>query len=194
VPKANVIGKINSAYPIFKTMMIPERLGTAAMTIGSARPALEIATEYTTKRKAFGTTINNFQGVNFQVAEAAMLLDACRSIIYTTSCAVDQKADPNTVRRMVSESKKFVTEACQKVAHNSMQVMGGIGYTNVYPIERIVRDLRLATIWTGSNEVMSMIIANEWYREHFKNKQSISFRDYENDALEADAPDEKIFE
>ncbi len=194
VPKENVLGKINGAYPVFKTMMIPERLGTAAMTIGSARPALEIATEYTTKRKAFGKTINHFQGVNFQIAEAAMLLDACRSMIYTTSCAVDNNADSKTVRRMVSESKKFVTEACQKVAHNSMQVMGGIGYTNVYPIERIVRDLRLATIWTGSNEVMSMIIANEWYQEHFRNKQTTSLRNYENDALESDAPDEKIFE
>jgi len=60
-----------------------------------------------------------------------MLLDACRSIIYTTACAVDKNADLKTVRRMVSESKKFVTEACQKVAHNAMQVMGGIGYTNI---------------------------------------------------------------
>jgi alkylation response protein AidB-like acyl-CoA dehydrogenase len=194
VPKENVIGEINGAYPVFKTMMIPERLGTAAMTIGSARPALDIATNYTTKRKAFGTTINNFQGVNFQVAEAAMLIDACRSIIYTTACAVDNQADAKTIRRLVSESKKFVTEACQKVANNAMQVMGGIGYTNVYPIERIVRDLRLATIWTGSSEVMSLIIANEWYQEHLKNKQTLSCRNYENDALEADAPDEKIFE
>ena len=194
VPKENIVGTLNGAYPVFKTMMIPERLGTAAMTIGSARPALDVATEYTTKRKAFGTTINHFQGVSFQVAEAAMLLDACRSIIYTTSCAVDNNADPQKIRRMVSESKKFVTEACQKVAHNAMQVMGGIGYTNVYPIERIVRDLRLATIWTGSNEVMSMIIANEWYQEYAKNKQTRLLRNYEADALEADAPDEKIFE
>lgn len=194
VPKENVVGKINGAYPVFKTMMIPERLGTAAMTIGSARPALEVATAYTTKRKAFGTTINNFQGVNFQIAESAMLLDVCRSIIYTTARAVDCQADSNVVRRMVSESKKFVTEACQKVAHNSMQVMGGIGYTNVYPIERIVRDLRLATIWTGSNEVMSMIIANEWYRQYMQIRESMNFRDFENDASESDAPDEKIFE
>lgn len=194
VPKENVVGKINAAYPVFKTMMIPERLGTAAMTIGSARPSLDVATEYTTRRKAFGTTINNFQGVSFQIAEAAMLLDVCRSMIYTTAQAVDHQADPNHVRRMVSESKKFVTEACQKVAYHAMQVMGGIGYTNVYPIERIVRDLRLATIWTGSNEVMSMIIANEWYREHIQNKKAISLRNHENDATESDAPDEKIFE
>jgi butyryl-CoA dehydrogenase len=194
VLKKNIVGKLNSAYAVFKTMMIPERLGTAAMTIGSARPALEIATEYTTRRKAFGTTIANFQGVNFQVAEAAMLMDACRSVIYTTAHAVDQNIDSNLIRRMVSQSKKFVTESCQKVAHNAMQVMGGIGYTNIYPIERIVRDLRLATIWTGSNEIMSMIIANEWYREHLNNKKLPQTRNYEADAIEADAPDEKIFE
>ncbi len=87
VPKANIIGKQNDAYAVFNTMMIPERLGTASMPIGAARPALEVATGYTTRRKAFGQTINNFQGVNFQVAEASMLLDACRSIIYTTARA-----------------------------------------------------------------------------------------------------------
>lgn len=193
VPKENVVGRINGAHDVFNTMMIPERLGTAAMTIGSARPAVEIATGYTTRRKAFGTTINNFEGVSFQVAEAVMLLDACRSMIYTTARAVDAGIEMNRIRRMVSESKKFVTESCQKAAHNAMQVMGGIGYTNVFPIERIVRDLRLASIWTGSNEVMAMIIAHEWYREYFQNKGSAP-RDYENDAAEADAPDEKIYE
>ena len=195
VPKENVVGEVNGAYEVFKTMMIPERLGTAAMTIGSARPALDVATGYTTRRKAFGTTINNFQGVSFQVAEAAMLLDASRSLIYTTARAVDEQIDPHQLRRMISEAKKFVTESCQKAANNAMQVMGGIGYTNIYPIERIVRDLRLASIWTGSNEVMSMIIAHEWYRQYFEtNSGGAQPRDYEKDALEAEAPDEKIYE
>ncbi|MCF8109800.1 MAG: hypothetical protein K9J81_12525, partial [Desulfohalobiaceae bacterium] len=92
------------------------------------------------------------------------------------------------------QSKKFVTESCQQAVHNAMQVMGGIGYTNIYPVERIVRDLRLASIWTGSNEVMSMIIASEWYKEYWKNKGSGKIRDPEADAAEAEAPDEKIFE
>ena len=73
VPVQNVVGDIHGAYAVFNTMMIPERLGTAAMTIGAARPALEVATGYTTRRKAFGQVINQFQGVSFQVAEAAML-------------------------------------------------------------------------------------------------------------------------
>ena len=138
-------------------MMIPERLGTATMTIGAARPALEIATNYTARRKAFRQVIAQFEGVSFQIAEAAMLLDAARAMSYVTARAVDAGADMNRIRRMVSQSKKFITESCQKVVHNSMQVMGGIAYTNVFPIERIYRDVRLASIWTGTSEVMSMI-------------------------------------
>ena len=194
VPKENVVGAVNNAYAVFNTMMIPERLGTAAMTIGAARPALEVATGYTTKRKAFGQVINQFQGVSFQVAEAATLLDASGALVYATAKAVDSGAASALIRRMVSETKKFVTESCQKVAHNAMQVMGGIGYTNVYPIERIFRDLRLSSIWTGTNEVMSVIIANEWYKEHVKVQEARRPRDYESDAESAEAADEKIYE
>ena len=194
VPRTNVVGTINGAYAVFNTMMIPERLGTAAMTIGAARPALEVATGYSSRRKAFGAPINTFQGVSFQVAEAAMLLDASCAMVYATCTAVDHDESPEMIRRMVSQTKKFVTESCQRVAHNAMQVMGGIGYTNVFPVERIVRDLRLASIWTGTNEVMSMIIANEWYRSHARQKVDGQTRNWELDAAQADAFEEKIYE
>jgi alkylation response protein AidB-like acyl-CoA dehydrogenase len=194
VPEKNIVGTLNGAEAVFNTMMIPERLGTSAMTIGAARPALEVATGYTTRRKAFGNIINKYQGVSFQVADAVMLLDAARSLCYTTARAVDSGAEMNLIRRMVSETKKFVTESCQKAVHNSMQVMGGIGYTDVFPVERIFRDLRLSSIWTGTSEVMSMIVAHEWYREYFKKKQVGQERDFEADALSADHEDEKVFE
>jgi alkylation response protein AidB-like acyl-CoA dehydrogenase len=160
------------------------------MTIGPARSALDIATRYTSKRKAFGETINRFQGVSFQVAEGAMLLDACRALVYATSRAVDGGMEMNRVRRMVSETKKFVTESCQKVVHNSMQVVGGIGYTNVFPLERIYRDIRLASIWTGTNEVMATIVAHEWYREAAAAHAHRGGRNYAADAPEADAAEE----
>ncbi|MEE8409467.1 MAG: acyl-CoA dehydrogenase [Myxococcota bacterium] len=163
VPEENLLGALHGGLSVFNTMMIPERLGTAAMTIGAARPALEVATTYTTKRKAFGRTISGYQGVSFQVAEAVMLLDASRAFVYSTCLAVQHEGATPRVRRLVSETKKLVTEACQKVVHNAMQVMGGIGYTNVFPVEGIHRDLRLASIWTGTNEVMSMVTASEWY-------------------------------
>lgn len=193
VPKENVVGKIQGANAVFNTMMIPERLGTAAMTIGAARPALEIATEYTAKRKAFGQIINQFEGVSFQIAEAAMLLDAARAMAYVTARAVDAGVDMNRVRRMVSQSKKFITESCQKVVHNAMQVMGGIAYTNVFPIERIYRDVRLASIWTGTSEVMSMIMAHEWYREYFAQKAKGDTRNHELDAPEV-SDEEKVYD
>lgn len=194
VPRENVVGEVHGAYPVFNTMMIPERLGTAAMTVGAARPALDVATQYSSRRKAFGQVINRFQGVSFQVAEAATLLDASRAMVYATSRAADEVADMDHVRRLISETKKFVTESCQKVVHNAMQVVGGIGYTNVLPLERIYRDIRLASIWTGTNGVMAMIVAHEWYREHSKHKAAKLARDYARDAAEADAADEIIYE
>jgi alkylation response protein AidB-like acyl-CoA dehydrogenase len=194
VPKENIVGRLHGGFDVFNTMMIPERLGTAAMTVGTARSALNVATGYTTRRKAFGRTINEFQGVSFQVAEAAMLLDASRSLVYTTARAADAGLAPDRLRRMVSEAKRFVTESCQKVAHIAMQVIGGIGYTNVFPIERIIRDLRLSSIWVGTNEVMSMIIAHEWYRECAEARKAPRQRDFEADSPEAEATDEKIYE
>jgi alkylation response protein AidB-like acyl-CoA dehydrogenase len=115
-------------------------------------------------------------------------------MVYATCTAVDGGQSNETIRRMVSQTKKFVTESCQRVAHNAMQVMGGIGYTTVFPVERIVRDLRLASIWTGTNEVMSMIIANEWYRNHSRHRADTDTRNWELDADQADAVEEKIYE
>jgi butyryl-CoA dehydrogenase len=192
VPKENVLGRVNGGTAVFDTMMVPERLGTAAMTIGAARPALEIATDYTARRKAFGQVINQFQGVSFQVAEAATLLDASRAMVYATARAAAAGIEPGRLRRLVSETKKFVTESCQEVANRSMQVMGGIGYTDVFPVERIVRDLRLASIWTGTNEIMSLITASELYQERRATRDVGRQRDFEADA--AGAADEKVYE
>jgi alkylation response protein AidB-like acyl-CoA dehydrogenase len=194
VPRESILGERDGAYRVFNTMMVPERLGTAAMTIGAANPALAVATGYTSRRKAFGQTINQFQGVSFQVAEAAMLLDASRAMVYQTASAVDAGCSTGFVRRLVSETKKFVTEACQKAAHLAMQAMGGIGYTDIYPIERIVRDLRLASIWTGTNEIMATIIANEWYREYAGRDAASTPRDVEADAAGALETAEKVYE
>lgn len=194
VPKENVLGEVNGGKAVFDTIMIPERLGSAVMCLGPARTALEVATGYTARRKAFGKTINQFQGVSFQVAEAATLLDAARAITWLAGQAVDKGRPPRETRRLISEAKRFSTDACVKVVNNAMQVMGGIGYTNVFPIERIYRDVRLGPIWTGTNEVMSMIIAHEWYQEYFARKASGVERDYEGDAPEAEAAGEKIYE
>lgn len=195
VPERYALNGINAGFPVFMTNMIPERLGTALMTIGSVRPALEIATRYTSMRKAFGQPIMNFQAVGFKVADCALKVDAMRAIGYAAARAVDSgKVSTGRVRRMASEAKKFITETAWEVANNCMQVMGGIGYTSVYPIERILRDIRLSMIWVGTNEIQQMIIQNEWYKEYFKVLSKENVRDVEFDAVHADQVEEKVYE
>jgi alkylation response protein AidB-like acyl-CoA dehydrogenase len=195
VPERYALNGVNGGFDVFVRMMIPERLGTAAMTLGSVRPAIEIATRYTSRRKAFGLPIQSFQAVGFKVADSVMLLDAARSMVYSTCLAVDSgRAHPNRVRRLVSETKKFVTEAAWDVANKCMQVVGGIGYTNVYPLERIVRDIRLSMIWVGTNEIMQLIVQNEWYKEYFKAVSKEDVRDVEADAPSAFETEEKVYE
>lgn len=192
VPAENILGRENEASNIFYQMMIPERMTSAAGAIGMARAALEVASRYTTRRKAFGQTINKFQAVGFKIAESITMLDAARGLVYSAARAVDSGQDPALCRRLVSEAKKFATETAWAVINNAMQVMGGIGYTNVYPIERLLRDARLAMIWTGTSEIMNLIIQHEYYKELAGSQGSR--RDVEDDAHNADRVEEKVYE
>jgi alkylation response protein AidB-like acyl-CoA dehydrogenase len=196
VPEENLIGEINTGGTIFNQMMIPERMTSAAGAIGGARAGIEVAATYSTRRKAFGKRIQKFQGVSFKIADSITLLDAARSLIYTTSRHIDAN-NGNTsgvIRRMVSESKKFATDAAWEVINHAMQIMGGIGYTNVYPVERLLRDIRLTSIWTGTNEIMNLLIQHEFYHELSKRDLRVTPRDVEQDATGAEFTEEKVFE
>ncbi len=191
VPAFNLIGREDGASDIFYQMMIPERMTSAAGALGMARAALEIATRYSDRRKAFGQKIRTFEGVSFKVADSITLLDAASSIVYATARVIDSGDDPARVRRLVSESKKFATDAAWQIVNHAMQIMGGIGYTSVYPIERLLRDTRLITIWTGTNEIMDSVIQHEYYKE--LGTQPIG-RNVEADAPDAEVDGEKIYE
>jgi hypothetical protein len=162
VPKENLIGELHSGAMIFNQMMIPERLTSAAASLG-VRAALEVAVKYSEKRFAFGQAIRRFQAVQFMVADAITRLDAARALVYMAARAVD--AGAGNVRRIVSEAKRFATDAGWEIANKAMQIMGGIGYTDIYPIEKMVRDIRLSQIWTGTNEIMNLLIQHEYYQE-----------------------------
>jgi len=192
VPKENMILGLNRGADVFNQMMIPERMTSAAGAIGMARAALEIATRYSDKRKAFGKKIREFEGVSFKIADSITTLDAASALIYAASRAVDTHGSTGYTRRLVSEAKKFGTEAAWEVINNAMQVVGGIGYTNVYPIEKMLRDARLLIIWTGTTEIMNLIIQHEYYMEILA--QTGGMRNVEEDAEEAQAADEKIYE
>jgi alkylation response protein AidB-like acyl-CoA dehydrogenase len=192
VPQENLLWKENSASDVFWQMMIPERMTSAGGALGTARAAIEIATRYSEKRKAFGKPIRKFEAVSFMVADSITQLDAARGLVYAAARTIDERKDSGLQRRMASESKKFATETCWEILNNSMQILGGIGYTNVYPIERLLRDSRLAMIWTGTSQIMNLIIQHEYYRELTERKDQV--RDVEHDAAEADKEDEKVYE
>jgi alkylation response protein AidB-like acyl-CoA dehydrogenase len=188
VPRENLIGELHGGALVFHQMMIPERLTSAAASLG-VRAGLEIAVRYSDKRFAFGQPIRKFQAVSFMVGDAITQLDAARAMVYMAARAVDSDA-PNA-RRLVSQAKKFATDTAWMVANKAMQIMGGIGYTEVYPIERMVRDIRLSQIWTGTNEIMNLLIQHEYYKEVLEGDRDL--RNVELDAQGDNAEAEKCF-
>ncbi len=123
------------------------------------------------------------------VADAITRLDAARALVYMAARAVDENA--SNCRRLVSQAKKFATDMAWEVANKAMQIMGGIGYTEVYPIEKMVRDIRLSQIWTGTNEIMNLLIQHEYYKEVLQADHRL--RNVELDAAAQDAEAEKCF-
>lgn len=187
VPEENRIGPENAGVFIFNKMMIPERMTSAAGAVGGARAAIEVAAKYTTLRHAFGRPIRKFQAVSHKIADSVAKIDAARALVWIAAKYIDAGLD---ARRMVSEAKKVATEVQWEAVNNAMQVMGGIGYTDVYPIERMLRDARLSMIWTGTNEIMDGLIQHEYYKELTGIDDR---RDLEADALAVDADAEKIY-
>jgi alkylation response protein AidB-like acyl-CoA dehydrogenase len=189
VPESNLVGDLHDGNSIFNAMMVPERLTSAAGPIGMGRAAIEIAVRYADKREAFGRVIKKFEAISFKVADCTTQLDAARGLVYRAA----KKADTGEwCRKEVSQAKVFATEAGFNAVHEAMQILGGIGYTDVYPIERLYRDARLATIWTGSNEVQRLIIQNEVFGEILSEDRTLK-RDVELDTPGAHKTDEKVY-
>ncbi|UCE11473.1 MAG: acyl-CoA/acyl-ACP dehydrogenase [Candidatus Thorarchaeota archaeon] len=189
IPESNLLGKLHGGNDVFNAMMVPERLTSAAGCIGMGQVALDIAIRYADKREAFGRPIRRFEGISFKVADCQMELDAARGLVYRAA----KVADTGTwCRKEVSMAKAYGTEAGFKSVHESMQILGGIGYTDVYPIERLYRDARLSTIWTGSNEVQRLIIQNEIFKEVLGEDRSLK-RDVELDTPGAHKTIEKVY-
>jgi len=193
VPEENLLGVENGGAKIFYQMMIPERMVSGPT--GGARAILEIAARYAEKRKAFGQKIRNFQAVSFKIAESITKLDAANALAYAVAREIDGGAGTSGYRRrLVSELKRFSTQVQWDVINDAMQILGGIGYTSIFPVERALRDARLLMIWTGTNEVMNLIIQHEYYRELLA--KGVEGRDIEADVAltESEATEEKVYE
>ena len=162
VPAENRVGDEGQGFRIAMMGLDGGRLNISACSLGGAGLALETAQEYLKTRKQFGRTLAEFQGLQFRLADMATDLEAARLMVRRAAAALDAK-DPSATR-LCAMAKRFSTDACFDIANQALQLHGGYGYLKDYPLERIVRDLRVHQILEGTNEIMRVIIARELLR------------------------------
>jgi alkylation response protein AidB-like acyl-CoA dehydrogenase len=162
VPVANRVGDEGQGFRIAMMGLDGGRLNIAASALGGAQLAFDTAKEYLATRKQFGRALREFQALQFRLADMATDLEAARLMVHRAAFALDA-GDPNATR-LCAMAKRFATDAAFEVANQALQLHGGYGYLKDYPLERIVRDLRVHQILEGTNEIMRVIIARELFK------------------------------
>ncbi len=163
IPAANLLGKEGDGFRYAMMGLDGGRLNIAACSLGGARLALEAAQEYVSSRKQFGKPIADFQNTQFKLADMATQLEACRLMVMRGAWAMDTNHPEKT--KWCAMAKRMATDACFQIADEALQLHGGYGYLKDYPLERIVRDLRVHRILEGTNEIMRVITAREMMRQ-----------------------------
>lgn len=159
VPAQNRIGPEGAGFKIAMAGLDGGRINIAACSLGGAQAALDAAVAYVKERKQFGKAIAEFQNTAFMLADMATDLEASRLMVYNGARAIDAKAPGAT--RAAAMGKRFATDACWQVVDRALQLHGGYGYLKDYPVERILRDLRVHRILEGTNEIMRVIISRD---------------------------------
>jgi alkylation response protein AidB-like acyl-CoA dehydrogenase len=157
IPLENRLGAEGEGFRIAMAGLDGGRLNIAACSLGGAAEALDKALAYMRERRAFGKRLDEFQALQFRLADMAIELEASRTFLWRAASALDVKAPDATA--LCAMAKKFVTDACFGIANDALQLHGGYGYLADYGVEKIVRDLRVHQILEGSNEIMRLIVA-----------------------------------
>jgi alkylation response protein AidB-like acyl-CoA dehydrogenase len=157
VPVANRLGPEGTGFKIAMAGLDGGRLNIAACSLGGAQSALDMAVAYMAQRRAFGRPLDQFQALQFRLADMATGLEVARTFLWRAASALDA-GDPQATR-LCAMAKRFVTDTCFDVANQALQLHGGYGYLAEYGVEKIVRDLRVHQILEGTNEIMRVIIA-----------------------------------
>ena len=159
VPAENLVGTEGEGFKYAMMGLDGGRLNIAACSLGAAQTALNQTLVYMSERKAFGQSIDQFQGLQFRLADMEIELQAARTFLRQAAWKLDQKAPDAT--KFCAMAKKFVTEAGSKIVNQCLQLHGGYGYLADYGIEKLVRDLRVHEILEGTNEIMRVIVARQ---------------------------------
>ena len=156
VPDENVLGPVGQGYKIAIETLNEGRIGIGAQMIGVARGALDAAVAYLKERKQFGKALAEFQGIQFQVAQAATELEAARLMVYNAARLKDGGRD---IAREGAMAKLYASQVCERVTSLSVELFGGYGYTKEYPVEKFYRDAKIGTIYEGTSNMQLQTIA-----------------------------------
>ncbi len=158
IPADNLLGKEGEGFRLAMIALDGGRVGIASQACGVARAALEASTRYVKDRKAFGQPLSDFQGVRFTLANMAMELQAAELM---TMRAAWMKEQGQPFTREASMAKLFASEMAQRACDKAVQLHGGYGYIDEFPVERYLRDARVQTIYEGTSEIQRLVIARE---------------------------------
>ncbi len=161
VPAENIIGEENSGFRVVMETLDSGRIAIAAQALGIAQGALDEAVDYVKQRKQFGTSISNFQGIQFMLADMATQIDAAKLLTYKAAEAWDKHE--NAIK-ISSEAKMYASDVAMKVTTDCLQLFGGYGYTTEFDAERHMRDAKITQIYEGTNQIQRVIVAKELLR------------------------------
>ena len=159
VPVANRLGDEGIGFKIAMAGLDGGRINIAACSLGGAQSALDKSLAYMKERKAFGKRLDEFQALQFRLADMATELEAARTFVWRAASALDRKDADATM--LCAMAKRFGTDVGFEVANQALQLHGGYGYLSEYGIEKIVRDLRVHQILEGTNEIMRLIVSRK---------------------------------
>ena len=163
VPVENRVGDEGEGFRIAMAGLDGGRLNIGACSLGGAQRCLDEAVAYTKERKQFGKAISDFQNTQFMLADMATDLEASRALLYLAAAKVTEGAPDKT--KFAAMAKRLATDNGSKIVNDALQLFGGYGYLQDYPIERFWRDLRVHSILEGTNQVMRMIVSRELLRQ-----------------------------
>ena len=163
VPAKNMVGGEGEGFRIAMMGLDGGRLNIGACSLGGAQRCLDEAVKYTKERQQFGKPIADFQNTQFTLADMATDLEAARALLYRAAVKVTENAPDKT--RFAAMAKRFATDQCSAVVDRALQLHGGYGYLQDYPIERFWRDLRVHSILEGTNQIMRMIVGRDLLRQ-----------------------------
>ncbi len=163
IPAGNLVGTEGDGFKYAMMGLDGGRLNIASCSLGAAQTGLDMTLQYMSERKAFGQSIDQFQALQFRLADMEIELQAARTFLRQAAWKLDQGAPDAT--KFCAMAKKFVTETGSKVVDQCLQLHGGYGYLADYGIEKLVRDLRVHQILEGTNEIMRVIVARQMLAE-----------------------------